>query len=156
MIFNNLVWSTGADLAHGVHIASGGGAVGKVRTLALSAVESAALVQLRNHAAKPYLRERAAALLKIAGGQPAAAVARHGLLRPRAADTVYAWLTRFAADGVAGLTVKPGRGRKPAFSPCAPGRGDRPRGAGPGGAPGAPRVRPAGDALDAGHAAPRL
>src|SRR5687768_8857982 len=105
--------------------------MGKVRPLALSAAETAALVHLRDHAPKAYLRERAAALLKVAGGQPAAAVARSGLLRPRAADTVYAWLNRFTAAGVAGLTIQPGRGRKPAFSPCAPRRRNRSGGAAP-------------------------
>jgi hypothetical protein len=40
---------------------------------------------------KPYRRERATALLKIAAGQPAAVVARSGLLRPRDPDTVYSW-----------------------------------------------------------------
>jgi hypothetical protein len=34
------------------------------------------------------LRERSAALLKIADGMPAALVARQGLLRPRDPDTV--------------------------------------------------------------------
>jgi transposase len=75
------------------------------------------LVALRAAAAKPYLRERAAALLKIADGQAAAAVARTGLLRPRQPDTVYRWLARYRAEGTAGLTDRSGRGRKPAFSP---------------------------------------
>jgi transposase len=44
-------------------------------------------------------------------------VARTGLLRPRQPDTVYAWLDRYRAEGIAGLTIRPGRGRKPAFSP---------------------------------------
>ena len=123
--------------------------MGKVRAFPLSAAEAAALVQLRDHAPKAYLRERAAALLKIAGGQPAAAVARGGLLRPRAADTVYAWLNRFAAEGVAGLRIQPGRGRKPAFSPCVSRRSGRPDGAAPRGAAGAAGLRPPPDALDA-------
>jgi len=75
------------------------------------------LVALRDAAAKPYLRERAAALLKIADGQAAAAVARTGLLRPRQPDTLYRWLARYRAEGIAGLADRPGRGRKPAFSP---------------------------------------
>ena len=75
------------------------------------------LVALRDAAAKPYLRERAAALLKIADGQAAAAVARTGLLRPRQPDTVYRWLARYRAEGAAGLADRSGRGRKPAFSP---------------------------------------
>ena len=43
---------------------------------------------LRDHAPLPYLRERAAALLKIADGIPPLEVAQHGLLRPRESDTI--------------------------------------------------------------------
>jgi hypothetical protein len=89
------------------------------RQLVLSETERQDLVQLRDHARQPYLRERAAALLKIADGMPVALVARHGLLRPRRPDTVYAWLDRYQATGGAGIQVLPGRGRKPAFSPSA-------------------------------------
>jgi transposase len=88
--------------------------------LALSPAQRHELVVLRDTAAKPYLRERAAALLKIADGMSAAAVARTGLLRPRQPDTVYRWLHRFREEGVAGLADRPGRGRKPAFSPSPP------------------------------------
>jgi len=80
------------------------------------------LIRLRDTAAKAYLRERAAAILKVAQGIPGAAVAQFGLLRPRRPDTLYGWLNRFEAEGIAGLTIKPGRGRKPAFSPSAPER----------------------------------
>src|SRR5512144_2087707 len=86
------------------------------RQIALTAEERQALLERRDHAALPYVRERAAAVLKVADGMPAAAVARHGLLRPREPDTVYAWLDRYQTVGLAGLTVRPGRGRKPAFS----------------------------------------
>ncbi len=89
------------------------------RELVLTDGQRQQLLHLRDHALKPYLRERAAALLKIADGMAAAVVASHGLLRPRKPDTVYAWLDRFQAAGIDGLTVRPGRGRKPAFSPSA-------------------------------------
>ena len=72
-----------------------------------------------NRHAKPYMRERAGALLKIADGAAAHAVARQGLLRPRESDTVYAWLARYRAEGLAGLLIRKGRGRKPAFFPSA-------------------------------------
>jgi transposase len=88
-----------------------------VHRLSLTPEERAALVALRDAGPKPYLRERAAALLKIADGQAAAAVARTGLLRPRQPDTVYRWLARFRAEGIAGLADRPGRGRKPAHFP---------------------------------------
>jgi hypothetical protein len=96
------------------------------RQLMLSETERQELVKLRDHARLPYLRERAAALLKIADGMPAALVARYGLLRPRRPDTVYAWLDRYQATGCAGMTVYPGRGRKPAVSPGAYDRGGGP------------------------------
>jgi hypothetical protein len=85
--------------------------------IVLTPEERQDLLNRRDHAAKPYQRERAAALLKIADGIPAARVAREGLLRPRQPDTVYGWVKRFHAERLAGLTIRPGRGRKPAFSP---------------------------------------
>jgi transposase len=63
-----------------------------------------------------YLRERAAALLKIAAGQTPHAVALGGLYHPRDPDTVYDWLDRYQAQGFSGLIIRPGRGRKPAFA----------------------------------------
>lgn len=88
--------------------------------LRLSAKDKDALVRLRDTAEKAYLRERAAALLKIAQGWSPAEVARTGLLRPRRPNTVYEWLRRYRTEGLPGLTVRAGRGRKPAFSPAHP------------------------------------
>jgi len=85
--------------------------------LRLDETAQAALRKLRDSAPVPYLRERAAALLKVAAGEPVRDVAQTGLLRPRQPDTVYDWLDRYRAAGVAGVTIRPGRGRKPAFSP---------------------------------------
>ena len=73
-----------------------------------------------NHHAKPYMRENAGALLKIADGAAAHAhEQRQGLLRPHEADTVYAWVARYRAEGLMGLLIRKGHGRKPAFSPSA-------------------------------------
>ncbi len=80
------------------------------------------LEQVRDHHALPHVREKAAAILKIAAGQSGREVALHGLLRHRRPDTVYEWVRRYQAEGIAGLLVKGGRGRKPAFSPSAPRR----------------------------------
>jgi len=66
---------------------------------------------------KPYVRQRAAALLKIAAGDSVNHVARHGLLRRFRAPTVSTWLKRYQKDGFAGLFIKAGRGRKAAFQP---------------------------------------
>jgi hypothetical protein len=87
------------------------------RTLHLSGQQRQQLLHVRDHHPKPYVRERAAALLKIAGGLCVRHVAGHGLLRPRAEETVADWLNRYQAEGLAGLGVRKGRGRKPAFFP---------------------------------------
>ena len=88
-----------------------------MRPVILTAEQRDELRRLRDTAPKAYLRERAAALLKVADGLPAAQVARTGLLRRRKPATLYDWLNRFEHEGVAGLTLRQGRGRKPAFSP---------------------------------------
>ncbi len=111
--------------------------MGKIRTLVIPESDRAVREILRATSPLPYVRERAAALLKIAAGIPAAWVARAGLLVPRNEDTVYAWMNRYEADGIAGLmTIQSGRGRKSAFSPSVPNarRASR-RGAGSGRAP---------------------
>ena len=85
--------------------------------LTLSATARRELERVRDHDRDPHMREKAAALLKIADGQSGRDVALHGLLKHRRPDTVYDWVRRYRAAGVAGLRVQPGRGRKPAFSP---------------------------------------
>jgi hypothetical protein len=95
------------------------------RAFALTTTERQTLEELRDHGPKAYLRERAAALLKVDAGMSPARVARDGLLRPRKPDTIYAWLDRFIEHGLAGLYILSGRGRKPAFSPSAPDRAGR-------------------------------
>jgi Winged helix-turn helix len=85
--------------------------------LELNESQRAELEWMRDHDALPHHRERAAALLKIADGQSAHAVARSGLYKRRDPDTVYSWLKRYRAEGIAGLRIRTGRGRKAAFSP---------------------------------------
>jgi Winged helix-turn helix len=87
--------------------------------LVLTEEQRMALERHRDTAAKPHERERAAALLKVAAGISPAQVAREGLLRQRKRTTVYSWVRRFRKEGLAALSVRPGRGRKPAFSPAA-------------------------------------
>lgn len=79
-----------------------------------------ALEAVRDHEAKAYVREKAAALLKIAAGWSAHQVAQVGLLKRRKHQTVSGWVRRYQAEGIPGLYVKGGRGRKPAFSPSLP------------------------------------
>lgn len=88
-----------------------------MRTLLLTEEQWDQLEHMARSDPKPYKRERAAALLKIADGATPAQVACTGLLVPRAADTLYRWMDRFEREGIASLDMKPGRGRKPAFSP---------------------------------------
>jgi hypothetical protein len=74
------------------------------RTLTLTDPQRDELLRLRDHDPKPYVRERCAALLLIADGVSAHAVAASRLLQPRDPDTLYAWLDRYQAEGVPGLT----------------------------------------------------
>ena len=61
------------------------------------------LIEHRDHHPRPDVREKAAALLKIAQGASPHAVARSGLLKPRDPDTVYAWLKCYLSEGCIGL-----------------------------------------------------
>ncbi len=70
------------------------------RTLELTDSQRADLLQHREHDPRPYVRERCAALLKIADGLSPYAVARHGLLKPRKPDTVYSWLNWYENLGL--------------------------------------------------------
>ncbi len=70
------------------------------RTLDLADSQRHDLVAYRDHHPKPYVRERCAALLKIADGHAPHAVARTGLLKPRDPDTVYRWLDLYAQHGL--------------------------------------------------------
>ena len=88
----------------------------KALTLELTRKQRRELRDIRAHHALPYMRERAAALLKIAQGFSGREVAHHRLLQRRAEDTVYEWVRRYRAEGVAGLRIRPGRGRKPVFA----------------------------------------
>lgn len=91
----------------------------KPLVLVLTSNQRDELEEARDHHPKPYVRERAAALLKIADGRSGRDVALNGLLAPRDPDTIYEWVRRYKQHGLKGLLIKPGRGRKPAFPPSA-------------------------------------
>jgi transposase len=76
------------------------------RTLALSPAQRGALEAHRDHDPRPYVRERCAALVKIADGMSPHAVAQRGLLRARDPDTVYGWLATYEARGLAGVIAR--------------------------------------------------
>ncbi len=90
-----------------------------------STKQQAELQQARDHHELAYVRERAGALLKIAAGQSVRQVALTGLLKPRDPHTLADWLQRYRRDGLAGLQVRPGRGRKGAFFSAPRQRGRR-------------------------------
>ena len=75
----------------------------RLRTLTLTDAQRHELLQARDHDTRPYVRERCAAVLKIADGHTPHWVARQGLLKPRDPDSVYAWLNRYQSDGLSGL-----------------------------------------------------
>lgn len=85
--------------------------------ITLSDEQRRELERARNTDAKPYVRERAAAILKVADGQTVRQVALNGLLKPHEPETVAGWIERYLREGISGLRVRPGAGRKPGFSP---------------------------------------
>lgn len=93
----------------------------------LSEVQRKELERIRDRHAIPYMRERAAAILKIAAGNSGLQTARHLLNRPHWQDTVYEWVKRYQAEGVSGLEIRKGRGRKPSFFPSVRRGGSGPR-----------------------------
>lgn len=76
------------------------------RTLTLTNEERDELQACRDHHANPQVRERCAAMLKIAEGHSPHWVAKQGLLKERDPDTVYAWLNSYEAEGVASLVAR--------------------------------------------------
>jgi hypothetical protein len=84
-----------------------------IRTLTLNEGQKKELKQYRDHDLRMHIRERCAAMLKIAEGRTPHWVARNGLLKPRDPDTVYAWLDIYERQGVAGLIKRTqGQNRK--------------------------------------------
>ena len=79
----------------------------------LSAAQRSELELARSYHERSYIRERASAILRIADGMSGRQVALTSLPKPRDPETVYAWVRRYLAEGIPGLLVRPGRGRKP-------------------------------------------
>lgn len=97
----------------------------QARQITLTAEQERELVRCRDHHPKAYMREKAAAILKVAQGQSVRQVALHGLLRPRSPKKVGEWISRYQSEGLPGLQVRRGRGRKPAFFPSLPRGGQK-------------------------------
>ena len=79
--------------------------------LSLSKEQREELIDVRDHHEKPYMREKAAAVLKVAGPS------LNGLLHERWPDTVRDRVHAYKEEGADGFVVEEGRGQKPAFSP---------------------------------------
>jgi transposase len=92
--------------------------------LVLSHADRAKLEHWLKNPPKPYLRERARAILLIAAGEEGQRVAEKLRVRTHR-TTIGEWVKRFKAEGTAGLKIKVGRGRKPIFSPSAEGESGR-------------------------------
>jgi len=75
------------------------------------------LEDIRDTDSKAYMRERASALLQIADGKSGRWVAFNGLLKPRRKNTIYDWVNAYRSEGIEGLIIKSGRGRKASFFP---------------------------------------
>ena len=75
-------------------------------SLTLSEAEQGALRDALHHHPSPQVRERCAAVLKVAEGHSPHWVARCGLLRPRDPDTIYQWLGWYQQDGLPGLLAR--------------------------------------------------
>lgn len=85
-------------------------------TIELTEQEKQKLESWTKNPPRPYLRERARAILQVSKGQTIEATAR--ALRVRVhRNAVSEWVKRFLADRVAGLQMRVGRGRKAIFSP---------------------------------------
>lgn len=85
--------------------------------LTLSLDQRCCLEEARKKHPRPYVRERALAILLVADGRSTRSVAA---FLSRSLDTVRRWIQTYLQGGIAGLRVRPGRGRKPAFSPSLP------------------------------------
>lgn len=81
--------------------------------LTLTEAARLTLEAMRDRHPIPYLRERAAALLRLAAGEAPPTVGRQGI-RPRDPRTIRAWLHAYQTHGLGGLYQLP---RRRAFSP---------------------------------------
>ena len=89
----------------------------KRRYLTLTKEQEKELRKVRDQHPKPYMREKAAILLKIAAGMSPHMASQEGGLKEHHPDTIYKWMDWYQTAGIQRLEVQPGRGRKPAFSP---------------------------------------
>jgi hypothetical protein len=94
----------------------------RIIRLQLTEAQHQELSHTRAHHAKAFMRERAAAVLKVAAGTLVQTVAETGLLKRHEPETVKGWIDRYLEAGLSGWHIKRGRGRKPKFSPSDAGK----------------------------------
>lgn len=86
----------------------------------LSEAQAQELEGVRHQHPKAYMRERAAAVLKVAQGASVTEVAERGLLIRHEPETVRGWIDHYLHQGLEGWKIRAGRGRKAAFFPKEP------------------------------------
>jgi transposase len=92
----------------------------KLIEVQLTEAQTQELEAVRHQHPQSYMRERAAAVLKVAQGACVTEVAERGLLIRHEPETVHSWIDRYLQQGLAGWKIRAGRGRKAAFSPQEP------------------------------------
>lgn len=117
-----LIRKRAADLAddaiiEGKHLQQGGKEMPQARKVTVRCIQANELRRARDFHPLFSVRTKAAAILKIAVGASIFQVATEGLLRCYDDNTVREWLNRYEAEGLDGLEIRPGCGRKPSFSP---------------------------------------
>ncbi len=85
--------------------------------VSLTAQQEEERCRARDHHETFSVRVKAAGILKVAHGSSVRQVAQGGLLKPVRQETVSEWIERYLTEGLDGLLVRAGRGRKPAFFP---------------------------------------
>ena len=73
------------------------------RMIELTHEQHQELLWHRDHDPRPYVRERCAAVLKVAEGRTPYWIAQQGLLKQWDPDTLYAWLDYYQLQGLPGL-----------------------------------------------------
>lgn len=85
--------------------------------IVLSEPERQKLASWVKNPPRPYLRERARAILNVSQGETIQATAAKLRVRVHR-NAVSEWVKRFLSDRLEGLKIKAGRGRKAVFFPA--------------------------------------
>lgn len=83
------------------------------RTLTITDEERKQLQDYRDHSGHPQVRERCAAMLKIAEGKSPFWLSQEGLLKHHSPNTIYGWLDLYQQEGLKGLVERLHGGSRP-------------------------------------------